>query len=126
MRHEGFQEPVLLQCCRAVCVDKILFLPLSNLEPSGPKNTTVGWVITSLPLRKKMSHAVIPDMNSAKQEIPRLNHGDILESPRRRTANALHHRAANGAGGTVRGFASRSTSHTIVSRSLSWSPSRSW
>jgi hypothetical protein len=30
----------------------ILFLLLSNLEPSGPKNITVGWVITAFPYEK--------------------------------------------------------------------------
>jgi hypothetical protein len=57
---------------------KGLFLLPSNLEPSGPKNITVGWVITSLPLRKNVSHAVTPETSNAKQEIEKLNHGDIV------------------------------------------------
>jgi hypothetical protein len=54
-----------------------LFFPLSNNEPSGPKNTLVGCVIASRPLRKKVSHAVIPATASARQEITTGSHPGI-------------------------------------------------
>src|SRR5258706_6737095 len=43
-----------------------------------PEKHNVGLRHQKLTLAKKVSHAVIPDTDSARQEIPKLKQGDIL------------------------------------------------
>src|SRR5438046_2254398 len=44
----------------------------SGLPPSGPKNTTVGWVMRTVPRRNSVSHAVTAEMMRATTAIARL------------------------------------------------------
>jgi hypothetical protein len=48
---------------------KTLCDPVRNSVLSMPKNIAVGWVIFTVPLRKSVSQAVIPDIMRAKMEM---------------------------------------------------------